>query len=125
MNLVLFFNTLTNSVVFDLGFASFSNIFNYLKIDGLLLLLFTTLTTMGIYSIKFFLFLKKIVQKALTAQKIQKEQSSSEKQNSDSYKPQRSFPVEDFIPSLNQDFKKNNNIQNNDNQSFIENKKDS
>lgn len=111
MNIVLFFNSLIHSVVIDVGFASFSGFFNYLKIDSVLLLLFTTLTVSSIYGFKLLSFLKRVLLKALSAQK-NKENNHAENQqpSTENYKPQRSFPVEEFIPSLNKDFRKNHNI---------------
>lgn len=112
MNIVLFLNSLTHSVIFDVDFAMFSNAFNYLKIDSVLLVLFTTLTVASIYSVRALNLLKRIFMRALAAQKTKHNTQIVTSQTSgDSYKSQRSFPVEEFIPSLSKEFRKTHHIQ--------------
>lgn len=112
MNIVLFINSLTHAVTFDLGFGVFSSFFNYLKIDSVLLVLFTTLTLFSIYGVRALRLLKRVLIRALAAQKGKNNtQITTPQSGGESYTPQRSFPVEDFIPSLSSEFRKTHNVQ--------------
>lgn len=107
-NVMLVMYYLNQQTYFGVDSQFFSNFYNYLRIDSMLMVLFTTLTTASIYGVKFLLFLNRVLAKALSAQK--NTVTSSDIAASPAYTPKRSLPVEDFIPSLSQEFRKHHNI---------------
>lgn len=106
-NIILVLYYLNHQTYFGIDANFFSHIVNYLKIDSTLMVLFTTLTTGSIYGVKFLLFMKRVLAKALAAQKHNKTENID---NTPAYTPKRSLPVEDFMPSLSQEFRKHHNI---------------
>lgn len=99
-NLILLFS------ISKIDTAFFSNPVNYLKIDGIILLFLTTLTTSSIYGLRLLSFIKKIILKSLNKEKNQENIVSPE----ESKQPKKSFPIEEFIPSLSKEFRKSNDI---------------
>lgn len=86
--------------------AFFSNPINYLKIDSIILLFLTTLTTSSIYGLRFLSFIQKTIFQSFTKEKSKENIINPE----DSKQPLKSFPIEEFIPSLSKEFKKSNDI---------------
>lgn len=109
-NLLLFSYFLQSYNLFRIDMSFFSNPLNYLRIDSVILLFLTTLTTGSIYGLKLISFLKKVFIKALIAKKETDNTSKDLKSNAQDYKSQRGFPIEEFIPSLSKEFKKDNGI---------------
>lgn len=109
-NLMLFSYFLQSYNILHMDMSFFSNPLNYLKIDSVILIFLTTLTTGSIYGIRFVSFLKKVIIRALRAKKDTEDTSKLAVSNGEDYKSQRGFPIEDFIPSLSKEFKKANGI---------------
>lgn len=106
-NVMLVMYYLNQQTYFGIDSHFFSNIYNYLRIDSMLMVLFTTLTTTSIYGVKFVLFMKRVLSKALSAQK---NTTSAVVDNTPAYAPKRALPIEEFVPSLSKEFRKNHNI---------------
>lgn len=106
-NVLLVIYYLNQKTYFGIDTNFFSDFYNYLKIDSTLMVLFTTLTTGSIYGVKWLLFFKRVISRALSAQK---QNNHSAIDNVQAYSPKRALPVEDFVPSLSQEFRKHHNI---------------
>lgn len=108
-NIILLSYFIQHSHLLSMDKSFFTNPINYLRIDGVILIFLTTLTTGSIYSFRALSFFKKVLLKALKAKKDTEENKNDPSLNNNS-PSQKIFPVEEFIPSLSQEFKKSHDI---------------
>lgn len=108
-NLAIFLYYIHNINYLNMDISFFANPLNYLRVDSVILIFMTTLATGSVYGIRLLAFLKRVLSRAMSAQKP--EEVQQEQNNGEPYKAKRFIPGEEFIPSLSKEFKKEHGIE--------------